>query len=425
MVMKKHIVYLPVIGLGLAAGSAFALNTTLAVSADVSHTNNALKTNTNERSELEQRLAADLSVTHKGNKVTTDVNYSGSRTSYDKNTQEDETEVTGNAKISYEQIAQTLTWTLSNSRASLVRDRSLVNTQTNRDERSITTVDGAYILRPTKADSVTVTAFYTDARYDDVGSQDSDRTGVSAVWGHQISKVDSLFLSLDYSDVSFDTQSNDYEYYSASAGYSVKLSKLSYQISAGYNEQKSSGRSIDGGTLSADVSYSTQLSTVSLNVLHELTDNSIGNNNRSISGLGIYTNAAGSVDSIERSSVDVSYSNSGLCQACTASVSLLLEEESYEILDDDNEQMAFRASFDYQLNSLTTISVHAGYLDFNFTGNNTRNDYNEEAYGAKVSRLLAKNVTLSVVVGYEERDSDLSTENYDELRGGASINYQF
>lgn len=423
--MRKHLLCIPMVGLGFVTGSAFALDTSFGVSADINHTDNSLKTNTNERSELEQILRADVAATHKGRKITADVNYSASRTRYDKNTQDDETEVTGNALISYEQIAQTLIWTLSNTRSSLVRDRSLANTQTNRDERSITRAQGAYVLRPTKADSVTITAFYTDARYDDAGSQDSERTGASAVWSHQISKIDNLSLSLDYTDVSFDAQNNDYEYYAASIGYNANLSKLSYQILIGYNEQQASGRTVEGGLLDINASYNTASSTWSLRLLNELTDTSIGDNNSYVSGLSIFTNTNNNGDVLERRSADLSYSNRGLCQACTVKIAFLYQEEDYEVLLDDSEEGAVYASFDYQFNALTTISAHLGYKDLKFTSGNTRNDYDEVTYGASLSRTLSKSLVLSLFLGYEERESDSTTEEFDELRGGAAISYRF
>lgn len=423
--MRKHLLYISIIGTSLLAEPTFSLDTSLAVSADINHTDNSLKASAGEVSELEQMLRADLSATHKGSKVAADVNYSVSRTRYDKNTQEDETEVTGNAQISYEQIAQTLTWTLKNTRSSLVRDRSLANTQTNRDERSITRAEGAYIFRPTKADSVTVTAFYTDARYDDVGSQDSERGGISAVWGHQISKVDSLLLTLDYSDVSFDTQSSDYEYYAASVGYAANLSKLSYRILVGYNEQQSGGGTIEGGRVDVNASYDAASSAWSLRLLNELTDTSIGNNNSSVSGLSIFTNANNSGDVLERRSAELSYSNRNVCQSCSATIALLYQEENYEVLLDDSEEGAVRVSFDYQYNALTTFSVHLGYKDVAFTGGNTREDYDEVVYGASLSRTLSKSLVLSLYLGYEERESDSAAEEYDELRGGASIRYRF
>ena len=423
--MRKHLLCIPMAGLGLVAGSAFALDTSFGVSADINHTDNSLKTHTNERSELEQILRADVAATHTGSKVTADVNYSASRTRYDKNTQDDETEVTGNALISYEQIAQTLIWTLSNTRSSLVRDRSLANTQTNRDERSITRAQGAYVLRPTKADSVTITAFYTDARYDDADSQDSERAGASAVWSRQISKVDSLSLSLDYTDVSFDTQNNDYEYYAASVGYNANLSKLNYQILIGYNEQKASGRTVEGGLLDVNARYNTASSTWTLRLLNELTDTSIGDNNSNISGLNIFTNTNNNGDVLERRSIDLSYSNKSLCQACTVKIAFLYQEEDYEVLLDDSEEGALHTSFDYQFNALTTISAHLGYKDIKFTGGNTRNDYDEVTYGASLSRALSKSLVLSLFLGYEERESDSTTEEFDELRGGASISYRF
>lgn len=423
--MRKHLLCLPVVGLGFVTGSALALDASFGVGAEVNHTNNSLKTHTNESSELEQILRADVAATHKGSKVTADMNYAASRTRYDKNTQDDETEVTGNALISYEQIAQTLIWTLSNTRSSLVRDRSLANTQTNRDERSITRGEGAYVLRPTKADSVTITAFYTDARYDDAGSQDSERAGASVVWSHQISKVDSLSLSVDYTDVSFDTRNNDYEYYAASVGYNVDLSRLSYQILLGYNEQQTSGRTVEGGLLDVNASYNTASSTWALRLLNQLTDTSIGDNNSNVSGLSIFTNTNNNGGVLERRSADLSYSNRGLCQACTVKIAFLYQEEDYEVLLDDSEEGAVHASFGYQFNTLTTISAHLGYRDFKFTGGNSRSDYDEVTYGASLSRTLSKSLVLSLFLGYEERESDSTTEEFDELRGGASLSYRF
>ena len=402
-----------------------ALETSFSVSAGASHTDNSLKSSDDtNQSELEQSVDANIGLSHSGKSVKADIGYVFSRIEYDKETQDDETITTGDASITYEQIEQTLIWNLDNSRRSVVRDRGLVDIESNRDEQSVTTAKGTYILHPSETDTVSTSISYSDIRYDDQDQQDSDRTGITAVWNRQLTQVDSLSLNLGFDDVSFENSVSDYEYYSATVGYQAVLSRLSYQIQVGYNEQESDSRNNTGGLLRANFNYSYGGSNWSLDLSRQLTDTSRGNNNNSISNLDQFSSFSNS-DVLELTSADFTYSNTTLCESCTVALSVLLDQERYEVLDDDNDQVAARVQFAYQLSRTTSLSSNADYREFSFKGANTRNDYNIVSYGFSLSKDITQDLSISLSVNYEDKESDLSLEDYDELRGGISLNYQF
>ncbi|MFT5928038.1 MAG: hypothetical protein ACI805_001155, partial [Candidatus Azotimanducaceae bacterium] len=87
---------------------ASALDTTFELGAGLEYTSNALKTSTDERSDIEQQAIAALGLTHEGSSVIAEIDYIARFTAYDENTQSDQTEVTGDASIVYEQMDKQL-----------------------------------------------------------------------------------------------------------------------------------------------------------------------------------------------------------------------------------------------------------------------------------------------------------------------------
>ncbi len=412
-----------VLGFFLAACAVdgVALDTTLSLGAGVDHTDNSLKS-LNKMSELERSVDAVLTATHRGSDITTDVDYTVTRIDFDKDTQSDETTTEGDASISYEQIKKTLIWTLSNSQRNIVRDKQFADTQDNRDQRSATQLQSTFIMRPSTVDSISTSLSYTDIQYDDSSQRDSDSIGADIAWDRTLSATDNLLMNLAYSDIDFGNQL-DYKYYSAAVGYQVTLARLNYRLLLGYNEQDRDGDNNNGGLLDAVFNYSYGGSSWSLSLLQELTDTSQDSDDSGLSELDQF-GASDVADSLERTSAEFTYSNTILCGVCGFSLSLLGEQERFDSFDNDSDEVAVSSSFSYQLSRLTRASADVEYRQFTFKGNNTRTNYDIIVYGLNMSRLLTKDLSVSLRFAYEERSSDSPAEDYDELSGGISLTYQ-
>ena len=414
-----------VLALLIVSNPLSALERSIGLGAELEHSDNSLKTNENERSELEQRVTADVRLEHEGESIVADVNYDAVYIDFDKDTQDDETSVVGNASIIYEQIDNQLFWTLENSRRNVVRDRALADVQSNREDNSISSISPRLILRPTAVDSIDTRLGYSRIDYEDSGEQDSERLSAGVSWQRRLTKVDTVSLNISYQDISFDLGADDYEYYLASVEYSARLSRLNYSVAVGYNESQRDSGDADGGYLDVEADYTSGASRWSLQLLHELTDTSRGNNNSDFTGLGDFSSSGGQVDVFERSNLELGYANSAVCDACTFDASLWYQEEDYKNLDNDNNELAARISLSYRYSRLLTVRGNIGYRDLSFEGANPRNDYDISYYGLNLSQTITRNFSISYQLRFEELSSSANDDNYEELRGGISIRYQF
>lgn len=402
-----------------------ALETTLAVGTSVSHTDNSNLSSTNEQDELETAVYVDATALHTGASVTMDMAYNVEHVMYDKDTQEDETITVGDGLLEWRQIPNTLTWRVTNSVRDVLRDKTLANTQANRDGRSITTASGDYTIRPGQANIVTFSGSYTDARYDDTNAQDSERVGGGIDFARALTPVSTASLRLNYNDVTFDNSASDYEYYNAALSYNAQLSRLTYQIELGYNEQKlQNNQKVDGTSIDIQADYNSGGSNWSLALLQRLTDTSVGNFNQSISGLNNSANTTTS-SVYEQRSAELIYSNTVFCQSCTWNVRGLYEQQRYEFVGaDDNNESAFSTSLGYAITRNVGISGSVEYRDVVFVGSSSLIDFYVVTYQLNCGIALGSRLSMSASVGYEERTSEDNISDYEELRGGIALNYQ-
>ena len=406
-----------------------ALETAIDLGLGLEHTNNALKSSVDKKSELEQIATAGLGLNHEGPSITAEIGYSVEFRAYDKNTQSDETALTGDALIVYEQIDQRLRWTLENSRRSILSDSELSNIQSNREDRSITSISPELILRPSRADAFVTKLTYSVIDYEESEQQDSDRAEVSLSWQRRMSALDTASINISYQDIGFDNgpsvfqQESDYEYYQGSVGYSAELSQLNYSLNLGYNESLRDSGDIDGGYVRAEASYEDGSSRWSVLIGQELTDTSQQNGNYDLSGLGDFTNSSGGVDVFERRNVDLTYSGGSVCAVCTVSVSLLYKDDDYEQLGNDTDEYAIRTSFGYRITRLLESDISAGARRISY-GDDGRDGYDLTEVEARIVQSMLK-LSIEYSLGYENRESDDVNNDYEEVRGGISISYRF
>ncbi|WP_101760251.1 outer membrane beta-barrel protein [Oceanicoccus sp. KOV_DT_Chl] len=403
--------------------TGLALDGSIRLGAGLEHTDNSLRVNANEQSDLEQIVSADINLEHEGSEVVAKVGYSAEHSDFDKNTQDDDTTITGDASIVYEQISQQLFWTVENSRRNIIRDEAAIDVQENREDRSISNISPQLILRPSSVDSIDTRLNYSTINYEDSSDQDSKRVGANIYWNRNLSKVDTLSFGGSYQDVTFDDEINDYEYSLVSISYQAVLARINYKIAVGYNESARETGDVDGGYLRIDAGYEGGGSTWDLNVTQELTDTSRQNNNDDLSGIDESGNSAGDFDVIDRSSMQLDYLNENLCGVCSFRASIIYEIEDYETLENDSDELGVRLALDYRLNRLMTLRGGVHYSDFTFKGNNVRADYDSVEYNLGLRHEITRALSLSYRLIYSDRDSAVDTGDYTELRGGITLNY--
>ena len=411
--------------LAVSAAPLVAMEAKLSASIGGEHTDNSLQTDSGERSDFENKLGVILGLAHEGADVQTEINYQALRTHYTKDTQADNTEVNGNLDLTYEQIESALYWRFNNSIRNIVKDKAANDIAENRENRSNTTLSPELIVRLSDADQLRTNLSYNDIRYED-SEQDSTRKGGGVQWFHLISAVDNVGLLLNYSDVTFDRDEDAYDYYQGFVNYSANLSKLTYSLSMGYNETQRGGTEDTGGNfVDAEFDYVSGPSSWGLVLSQELTDTSRGNDNQGFEQISSFQTTGSEIDIFELTAVRFSWANSGICGACILNTFVSFEMEDYETLADDSEELSADISFSYNLTRLSTVSFGLGYSDFSFDEENLRTDYQLLRVRVNYTQTITRDVSLRFFIANEGRDSDGGSSDYDELRGGVSINYDF
>ncbi|WP_019531058.1 hypothetical protein [Dasania marina] len=405
------------------SSTGHALELSATVGLDAEHSDNMTKQAVNEQSDLKTTVSASVNAEHSGDKVQVAANYSAARSTYQQDSYEDQTRVTGSGKLVYEQIEKQLIWTLENSRKNVIKNKTLNDVEDNREDRSISSVRADLIMHPSEVDSLSLSPSYTAIKYEDTDGQDSERIGASLSWDHALSKIDGFGAQVTYDDVTFDNDQFDYEYYLYTLSYQAQLSKLNYSIKVGVNESQRESADYSGQYINANASYELSSSAITLNILQELTDTSRGSNNE---GLSENSASFNEVDVFERASVELGYQNSNLCGTCDLNVSLMYEEETYEVLPRDNEELRANVNFAYRLTRLMSLSLGVQWQDVSFSSTGlAQSDYQSVSYRTGLNWQLAEKLSAGVYVAYEEREFDLQARDYDELKGGANVRYSF
>lgn len=415
---------LPLVLAAAAASSAsFALDLSATAGLQAEHSDNMTKAPDNKRSDLKSTVSASVNAEHEGEKVKVDLSYSAARSSYQQDSFDDETRVNGSGSVVYEQIDQQLIWTLENSRKNVIKNKALNDVEDNREDRSISSARVDFIMRPSSVDSLTFSPSYTDIKYEDTDNQDSGRIGGRINWTRALSKIDRVGLQVSYDDVTFDSDLFDYEYYLYTVNYQASLSKLSYSITAGMNESKRTNDDYDGQYFKANANYKVSRSLFSLDVLQELTDTSRGTNNE---GLSENSSDFEEVDVFERSSIEISYQSEGLCNSCTLDLSLMYEDENYETLPRDNDELRLNTRLSYQWSRLISWDLGLIWQDVSFSNQAlVQSDYESLVYRAALRWQLVEKLSAGFYIAYEDKEFDTEDRDYDELKGGVNLTYSF
>ena len=410
----------------LSGQSLYALDFTISAGVGVQYTDNALKVADDEESDYETRLEGSLGLDHEGKSWLVDMAYQAAYLEYAEDTQSDSTEINGRASVQYEQFQDVLFWNASNSIRSIVSDRRDADISDNRENRSISTFSPELRIPVSRVDSLNTTLSYSRIAYEESNQQDSERLGGSVGWTHRFSRVDTLDITGAYDDVSFDSALNEYEYYTTRLTYASTLSRLSYSLVVGYNEtQRDFFEDADGLYFNANFLYDNGASQLELNLLQELTDTSRGNNNDSLTDLGDSASASGFVDVYEVVSGELAYNSQAICSVCDVRLSVLVSEESYEILPDDSREISASVEFDYNFSRRSSLGMDVTYSDTAFTSNNPRADYDLQLYNMFFQRTITRNFSMRLSTSFEKRSSDAASDSYEEIRGGISVSYEF
>lgn len=261
-----------------AAASAFGADQlTISGGAKLELHDNAPLTEKKE-SDLVRIASVDVGYKKPEGSVTADLDYRAERRDYLHKTQGNENLINGNAALKWLIEPKRLEAMLYHQISSQITNRRGTDVSSNREERSIITagVDGYLHFSP--VDSLVISPRYADVNFQQSTSSNSQHSSAAATWEHKLGALSALNLTGTYDHATFDESSNDYDAQSVILGYGANLSRLSYQVGAGYNRlSRDEGDDVKGSLFRAGVDYRGEQGLHwGATFAHQLTDSSIG-----------------------------------------------------------------------------------------------------------------------------------------------------
>src|SRR5690606_4046876 len=166
--------------------------------------------------------------------------------------------------------------------------------------------------------------------------------GASLIWQHKLSAVDRFEVGAQQAEVEFKSApESNYEYQSAMINYFAELRQLNYNVSVGYNNSKpETGEEYSSPLFTGQLSYASGTNTFTLYADQRITDTSMGDGNRLDFDGNFAPGDVGNteIDQIERRSLEIGWSNQVLCDRCSIDVTLLVRDDKYVNLPQDNSE---------------------------------------------------------------------------------------
>jgi hypothetical protein len=360
--------------------------------------------------------------------------YDARRENYSKASYPDSSTFEGTTAVTFGSQHQSASLLLSHSRQSLLTAPDAVDLVSNRDERDIVKAQPMLKLRLGNADSFFLKGSIAKVDYSEIETKNSERTGGELGWERGLNKTDKLLILLQKSTTKFEAfPLANYGYESATAIYSVQLSRLSYTLQAGQNRatREQSVKSYARPSYNLEASYTYGDSQFSLAASQEITDSSSGNGNRTALTEVGRSSAGVGLDIINLRSVELAWQGKILCQDCTVSVNAIETLEDYQELDEDGKEQMLGANFGYRFSNAASINVRIDHRKRLFFDSNSRGDFSANRARINYSYNFSTEFGASLYAQSEKRKAlgfsqNLSTNrDYDENIIGLGLSYRF
>lgn len=410
---------------GVAAPSEY----TLRVGADLRYHDNAALASEDEQSDVERVIRAQLGYRRPDDGLfLVDLDYLAEYSDFLHDEQESETAIDGRANFLWHMLPRNLDFVLHHQISQQLTDRRTTDVSDNRERRQVLTTGFDGKLHPSAVDTIVISPRFVDVKLQESDQSDSQRGGLNVAWQHQLSAVSLLALTAGYNDVKFDEGDNDYESSSLMLSYRAALSRLSYQLGAGYNKfDRDSGDSPDGYMLRLGADYQGEGFTWGGTLVHELTDNSIG-----LSGVELDMTNFRADDSnfevqdiVERTQLDL-FARRRLGVDTEIFAGIGARRDRYETdnsLDEDSYYM--QLGYTYQLSSRWGLGATARWENIEFVDDPTGLEYDDTYIELFATYRVNSRLDWRVAVLREQRDSDIDFQEYTDNQAVLSVNYRF
>jgi hypothetical protein len=412
---------------GFLSSCAFAQGFGGSVSVSSGESDNAFKTEDNLLSERQDTYKLGVKGEYSNQFLSATAEYTGQDQRYAKGSQEDKAFVEGSSALLLGAASSPVDLELKHSRRTLLGAPDDINISTNQDDREILSVIPRFKKKLSNADLFIASAEFTHIEFTKNELNNSERVTAALSWLRDISRISSLSLEVEQTDISFENFNvADYRYTNSMLVYSRQLRRLAYSLAAGYNQsERELGGTYDSPTYTASVNYKTAYHNFQLTSNRAITDSSLGGGNVPSVNLNPTNDGAFNVDQIERTNTELSWTTQILCIRCTAGFSWYSNKDNYLVLSDEGRQKGGAVNFSYAFSDNARLSYRFSDMKQTFAGTLLGKDYNYRTQLLEVSFDLSRDIGTRVFYEKEARDSDTNSRTYEENFFGAAISYAF
>lgn len=390
------------------------------------HDNAALRS-TDEKSDVERVVSADISYKRPDGPVQINLDYKAEYRDYLHGEQGDGKVIDGTSSLLWQIQPRLLDLVLNHQISQQLTDARTADVSDNREERSVITAGLNGYLHLSGVDSLMLSPRFTDVRYEDTSGSNSQRSSMAAMWQRRLSPVSRLELTGAYDHATFDQSANDYDSPSLTLAYFATLSRLSYQLQAGYRKlDRDQGNNFNGTTARVAFDYRGDGYDWGGTYVRELTDTSIGLASAQLD-LTNFTSRDSNFtqfDVVERDQID------GFFQWDFGTSTRLRFgaggwREDYKDTLQDEKGFYGQVSLNYTINSYWSTGIQTSYRRTEFL-----DDINDLHYNDKEVRLTAsyrplRPLEIQFSLAQEKRDANVSTSSYTDNIALVGVNYRF
>lgn len=427
-----------VAGLGAASASR-ALEWQGYVGAEFEHTDNSLQSATNEQSDLERALVAGLQARQQSTALDAQIDYMVDAVDFADDTQESSTRLSGEARASWHILPEKLDWNFRHTRRDEVANSRQVDITDDREKRDLFSTGPSLRLNLTNHDTLGLNAEVARLSGDESVTE-NDRLSAGASWMRLINPLTDAVLSLQHTEVDYDERAQqDLTFDRASLQVVRRIRDGRIELTGGVNRSERDGGDSDTSPLWRVYGEHSALGhTFSVAYVDELTDSSVGLDDPDfaqgpVGGGGILPGDNFDPDNgnfdvadiVHRKTLDVRYQTTRLCDVCTPTVRLYMDDEDFDRSLRDEREVGVELGLDYRWTE--RFSTRVGYrhsvLDYPDDPDD-REDTREESY-LEARYELFRNVQLTAMLAHETRESDVDSADYTENRILLGVRYAF
>lgn len=405
--------------------------------ASTEYTDNSLQDPVDKQWDRSYIGLGGVNLTHRSGDVDLLANYNVTYTTFENETQSNETALTGNGEAHWFLIPETLTWDFTHQNTRSKQQLGDVDTTDTRSTQTIITTGPSSRLNLTPRDSLELSAQAMEVSTSGRVDNESTRGTVSAGFVHLTSQIQSFGIRATQQQVEYDGDvSPDVTFTQASLEWNRTYRAGRMQVTAGQNRSKRDELSTtDGDLYRLYFDFANVGHTFTLAAAQELTDSMLGlfepefaessqqSQDPQQDNFTPGSTALNVVDVIDTRHVEANYSTVRLCDRCQPSLRVSYDYQDYELQLLDQEAVTAQAGLGYALTSRWNASVSVSRSNVDFLDTQRTDDITTSLLGLTYD--VTPDLVLQGQLQRDRRDSDGDLQDYSVATALVGFRYLF